>query len=700
MRYSEMKLSNHGEQMLKDIHKNVVDFKLNFDESCQEPTVLGTLFPNLICNGSMGIAVGMATSIPPHNASDVYKAIKLMISNELEGKETSIDDIISIIKAPDFPGGAEVISLKEIHEGYRTGRGKVVVRSKYMIEEVKGREQIVITEIPYKVNKAKLVEKIDELRRESLDSIKEIRDESDKDGTRIVIELKKDANSSWVVKKLLKQTQMQDNFSMNMVALANGKPVTFNLKDSLECFLAHVAEVITRRTQFDLDKSEKRKHLVEGILSCLDNIDEVVACIKSSETNAIIATNLQENFGLSEEQAKNIADMKLRALNMASVEDYKSELQTLNENIDKWSGIINDQEILLRTMQLEIEEISKLYEGERRTAIIDGVDIDSSDRELVKDENLVITLTSKGIIKSVSETEYMTKGRGTKGSKSSKLKDDESIEFMIMLNSRDDILFFTNKGRCHVIEAFKIPISSKSTMGKYINNYINLEPEENIVSMISKSFNTKGSDLIFVTKFGVGKRLELSSLSSRQAVTKVIGFRENDELVYATLYSKGQEVIVFTSEGQGVRFNPNANGTKGMRPMGRSAAGVNVVKLIEDDFVVGMSTVNNEESLLLVTEKGFGKRDSFEDFTTISRGGKGVISIGINEKTGKLLKAMSVKESDELFIATKNGLLSRIPIAGIRIMGRSASGVKIINLNEGDTVVSVSNNSENEGEAE
>ncbi|MED1125228.1 DNA gyrase subunit A [Bacillus atrophaeus] len=694
MRYTEAKMSLFGETMLRDLSKNTVEFEPNFDESAQEPTVLPTLFPNLLANGTTGIAVSMATSIPPHHAGSLYDGIKLLIRNELDGKETTIDDLIEIVQAPDFPTGAQIINLSEVHKGYRTGKGKVVLRSKYEIEELKNRQQIVITEIPYKVNKAKLVSQIDELRKTSLEDIKEVRDESDKDGIRIVVELKKDANANWIIKKLLKQTQMQDSFSMNMIALVNNQPHQFTLKEALEYFLAHAGEVIIRKTQFDLEKAQKRKHIVDGILLCLDQIDEVIATIKSSKTNANIVANLQSEFELSEEQAKSIADMRLRALSQASHEEYDEELEKLTNNINAWNDIVSDNTVLLNTMLTEIDQVSDIFKDDRKTEVVSLEPTSDEDRELIKDENLVITLTSKGIIKSVRESDYSTKGRGTKGTKAASIKEDESIQFMIMLNSRDDLLFFTNKGRCHVIEAFRIPISAKTQVGKYVNNYINLEADETVVSMLARNVNSDGSDLLFVTKGGVGKRLELSSLSTTRSTTKVISFKEKDELVSVVLFEKGQEVILLTALGQGVRFNPDAEGGKGMRPMGRSAVGVNAVNLTDDDYVVSTVVVNNEEDLFLITENGTGKRTAFEQFPTLSRGTKGVRAITVNERTGVLVGATTVRDSDDLFIATKNGLVSRISVEGIRPMGRNASGVKVINLNEGDVVTSVSKNEE------
>lgn len=693
MRYTEAKLTLLGETMLKDLNKNTVDFVPNFDESFQEPTVLPTLIPNLLANGSTGIAVGMASSIPPHNISSLYEAIEFIIDKELNEEEVKIEDLIAIVKAPDFPTGGEIIDINEIYKGYKTGRGKAIIRSKYHIEEEKNRQSIVITEIPYKVNKARLIEAIDNLRRTTLEDIKEVRDESAKD-IRIVIDLKKEANSNWIVKKLLKHTQMQDTFGMNMVALVGGKPKQFNLKEALEYFLAHVAEVIMRRTSFDLQKAQKRNHIIEGILLCLSEIDDVIVLIKSCKNNAEIISKLQESFSLSEEQAKSIADMKLRSLSQISANEYKEEYTLLSENIKGWEEILNDQRVLLETIKSEIKIMGESFKSERKTTIGES-DSDINDKELIKDEDLVVTLTTNGLIKSVSEAEYSAKGRGAKGTKSGNIKEDDSIKFMIAINSRDDLLFFTNQGRCHVLPAYKVPISNRAGTGKYINNYLNLDGEEKVVSMVTHSGKVD-SDLLFMTKNGLGKRLELSNLSTVRSITKVISFRDDDELVTCILMEKGKEVLIITAGGQAVRFDPDADNGKGIRPMGRAAAGVMGIKLSENDYVVGMITVEEGKDLLLMTEFGYSKKVKFEEFSTLSRGTKGIRCYTLNEKTGVIISAISLSENDDIFIVTKSGLLSRISSSGIRVMGRPASGVKAINLKEDDTVVTVSRNVESE----
>lgn len=700
MRYTEARLALPGEQMLKDINKNTVNFVPNYDESLEEPEILPTFFPQLLVNGVTGIAVGMASSAPPHHADSIYNALKYMIKCELEGKEITIDNLIDIVQAPDFPTGGEIIELQEVHKGYRTGKGKVTIRAKYDIEETKNSKLIVVTEIPYQVNKAKLVAKIDELRKESIPEIKEVRDESDKDGIRIVIEIRKTANADWIMKKLYKRTSLQSSFSMNMVALVNGVPHQYNLKEALEYFLAHVAEIIIRRTQFDLDKATKRLHIVEGILTCLGQIDEVIAVIKASKTNEEVITNLQSNFDLSEEQAQAIANMRLRTLSQASAEEYSNEKAQLEGNIEKWNDILSNNNSLLNTMLVELDEASKIFKDERRSTIVTNVtDSSISERELVKDQDLIVTLTRNGLLKSIPETEYSKKNRGTKGTKAGNLKDDDSIEFMLTINSRDDILFFTNQGKCHVLGAYKIPISSRTNVGRYVNNFIQLEENEKIVSMLSKTIDDTEQDLLFATKHGIGKRLKLEELSKTRNATKVITFKENDELVSVNLLNNDEQIVVLTAKGQAVKIDPNADG-KGIRPMGRTAAGVKLVRLTDDDYVVNSVIVNDEESLLLVTENGLGKRINFSDLTLYNRGAKGMRAITINERTGPLVGAISVNEDHDLFVATAEGLLNRISIDGIRIMGRNASGVKIINLNEGDSVVSISRDLNKEDEEE
>ena len=692
MRYTEARLSLYGETMLQDINKNTVQMVPNFDESETEPEVLPSLFPSLLGNGTSGIAVGMASCIPPHNAEDLYKALDLMLVNELAEKETDIEDLIKIVQAPDFPTGATIIDLKDVEEAYRTGHGKVVLRSKFHIEEVKGHDLIVFTEIPYKVNKAKQVEKIASLIRDGIiEGVSDLRDESDKDGIKLVVEIKKDSNTQWVLKKLLKHTDLQTSYSMNMMALANNLPIRFTLKEGLEYFLAHVADVILKRTAYDLDIAEARRHIIEGILICLDRLDEVIVVIRASKTAQTVAPDLVAGFGLTEKQAKAIADMKLARLSQASCEEYIAEMDQLVIDIDRFQAIINDQIELFKVMRSELKAMSSIYKGERLTEIKIDSSKDVDERDLIKDENLVVTFTNNGLIKSVSESEYSTKGRRTKGQKATTMKDGDNVKFMLSVNSKDDLMLFTNSGRCHVLEAFKLPVSSRTTVGKYIANYLTLEQDEKVVSMLSRSIDTEG-DILLVTKQGLGKRLELTTLSRRFSATKVISFRGDDELISCTMIEQDHDVLILTSKGQGIRFCPDASGAKGIRPMGRLAAGVKAAKLIDGDSVVDMLMVNDLGSFLVMTEFGYSKRLAFTAFSTIARGMQGVRVCSLSAKTGDIIGALSVAEEDDLFIASKNGLLSRIAVSTIRLMGRQAAGVQTINLSDKDVVIAISKN--------
>lgn len=692
MRYTEAKLSPIGELMLQDLEKNIVDMVPNYDESETEPLMLGTLFPALLCNGAMGIAVGMASSFAPHNATDVYKALDKILEDALAGEETSIETLVSIIKAPDFPTGATIIDLKGIEEGYRTGKGRVVIRSNFFVEEVKGYQQIVITEVPYKVCKATLHNQLDEMRKNSLPDIKEVRDESDKEGIRLVVELKKDANAQWVIKKLLKHTSMQSSFGMNHVALINGKPVeNLSLKEMLEHFLAHASEVVRRRTVFDLDKAQKRAHVINGIIACLDMIDEVIPVIRGSKPQSAVVPNLIASFQLSEEQAQAVSDMRLARLSNASVDSYMAELSNLTGDIAKWTAVLNDEAALLTAVRSNLKEVSALFKDERKTVIEVVAGESDDERDLIKEEALVVTYTNNGLIKSVSDSEYTAMGRRNKGTKSGKLNEEDSVRTMLAISSRDDILFFTNQGRCHVMPAYKIPISSRAASGKYINNYLNLESEEKIVSILSIAPNLTDTDLLFVTKNGIGKRLELSNLSRRMSVTRVVSFKDNDELVSCTLVEADKEVMVISAGGQGVRFKLDDE-KKGIRPMGRTAAGVRAMKLRQYDSVVDVLVLDGPETFLVMTGNGFAKRCAFKDCPSQSRGGQGVKVLGVSEKTGLIVSAMTVQDSDDLFIASKNGQLSRTSVSEIPTMGRPAAGVLTIGLKADDEVVSISKN--------
>lgn len=708
MRYTESRLSRLGQQLLKDINKNTVDFMPNYDGEEQEPTVLPSLLPLLLLNGSFGIAVGMATNIPPHNIKDVYKACYKLIEDTKAGIDTDIEDIINCIHAPDFPTGGQIMGMSKVRDAYRDGSGKFVLRGKHEIEETKNGSQIVITEIPYKVNKAKLIESINDISKDKKDDkgkvitqakikgIKEVRDESDKDGMRIVVEVKKDENPNIIVNNIIKYTEFQKNISVKFLALVNGEPKTLNIKEILNEFLAHSASVILRRTEFDLNKDTTRLNLVEGILKCIESdelLSQVINIVRTADEPVMELLTL----GFNQAQAEYIYDMKIRSLSKASREKLSQEKETLVSNINRYTAILNNESVLLDTIAMEFKELEALYGDDRLTEVY--ADLDSLDEEdLIKDETLIITYTTDGIIKAVEEGEYKSQKRGGKGVKAANTKDDEIIKFMFTSNSKDDLLLFTTEGRCHVLKAYKINKASKTAKGKSINNYINLNVGEKIVSVLSTSLKDKDKYLLFITKNGQIKKLSLGQLSTRLNVTRVIKFKEGDSLVQALLISEGDNVLIVTANGMSLRIDTGAEGTKAIRPMGRDAAGVTGINVADNDEVVDMCIVNDEDNVLTVTEYGIGKRTKADEWRIIGRGGKGVTAHGLSEKTGKIIAVMTSHDDDELFIATEQGLITRISNKDIRICSRSSQGVRVINLNDSDKVASVSINKNEEVE--
>lgn len=690
MRYTEARLTRFGEAMLRDINKNTVDFKPNFDQEEEEPVILPTLFPNMLANGTSGIAVGMASSIPPHNVAELYDAMDYIAAQALNGEEADEDHILNIVRAPDFPTGGQIIGLGDVKKGYRTGRGRVVIRAKCEIEETKSGSQIVVTEIPYKVNKASLVVQIDTIRKDDpAFGIKEVRDESSREGMRMVIELKKDANPQVVLKKLLKKTNLESAFSINFTVLVDGQPVEVGIKTILENFMAHAINVILRRTQYDLDKAQARAHIVDALIVAMNNVDQVIEIIRSSKTDPEAYEKLSEAFGFDDAQAKVVAETRLIRLNEAGVQKLMSEREDLGNNIAKYTAILEDQSVLISTMRSEFAAYRTEFGDDRRTEIV--VDEDSiTEDDLIEDEMLVVTLSSDGIIKSVEEREYRTQNRGTKGAKATNVKEDEVIRYLLTVGSKDDLLFFTNLGRCHVLKAYKIAKSNRQARGKSINNYLKLDGGEHIVSMLCTKLSSKEDDLLFVTRGGMIKRLALEELSVRLNVTRVIGFKEGDSLVTATIVSPEDEVMITTAGGMSIRIAMNATGSKQIRQMGRAAAGVVGVDLADNDYVVDMAKVEANGTILTVTENGLGKRTCVSEYPVQGRGGKGVITHKVNAKTGKLVAAMTVHDNDELFVATEQGLVIRIAVSSISTMGRSTSGVKVMNTNEGDRIVSIS----------
>ena len=705
MRYTEAKLTAYGQAMMADINKNTVDFMPNFDGEEQEPVVLPSLLPNLILNGTMGIAVGMASSMPPHNISDTYNALDYIIDCTKMGEEPDEDKVIDIMQGPDFPTGGIIINIDSMKEAYKTGEGKVTMRGVYNVEED---GTIIITEIPYKINKARLVDKIDTLSRPTkekgkaikpaiIPEIKEVRDETDKSGIRIVIELKKGANPQLIINNLLKHSDLQTNFSINNRVLVNGQPEVVNLLGLLNNFLAHSAEVIIRRTTFEIERAQKRLNIVSGILRCLEDeelLNNVIHRIRHAEDEV---RSLME-IGFNQQQSEYICDMKLRRLSVSSYNKYVEEKDTLEKNLSKWSEIITDDSILLDTMQIEYRNLKEKFCDARKTRIVnDSASI--SEEDLIKEEDLIITITDSGLIKSVSEKEYNTQKRGGKGTKAASTKDDEIIQYMFTTNSKDSIMFFTNLGRVHLLKAYKIPKSDRNSRGKSIFNFLSLDTEngEHIVNVIAANINDKEKSLLIATRKGVIKRLPLDKLSTRLSVTKIIEFREGDSLTAVLLVNEGNEIILNTATGLSLRTVVTQ---ESIRPMGRTATGVTGIKFKnEGDYVVDMSLCDKTH-LFTLTSSGLGKRSTLEEFGSQKRGGKGITSHKITDKTGYVVAASTVNDDDDIFIVTEQGLMIRVKASDISITGRSASGVKLINLNEGDAIVGISVSAFNDTEEE
>ena len=703
MRYTEAKLSKIGNEALKDIHKNTVDFMPNYDGEEQEPTVLPTLLPLLLMNGSFGIAVGLATKIPSHNLSDIYRACYYIIDKMMAGEEPDEEEVIKLIKAPDFPTGGTIIGLQGVKEGYRTGRGKFALRSKYRIEE---NGDIVIYEIPYKVNKADMIYDIKTRsnkyktkkgveKEPDFPQIKEIRDESDKEGMRIVIELKKDANSTILINNLIKNSDFQVNFNMNLLALVDKEPKQLRLYEMIEHFLAHASSVIIRRSEFILEKDNARLNIINGILKLYEPdpenedfeiFDRVIDIIRTADS----PVQSMIEYGFNEAQANYIIDMKLRSLTKVSKEKLMTDKEQLEAEVKKLNDILNDDNCLLLELKSNFEELEHKYSDERRTDIVLNED-SIEDEDLIEDETLIVTYTTDGIIKAVEEKEYKSQKRGGKGVKATNTKDDESIRFMFTSNSKDDLLFFTTEGRCHILKAYSLGKSSKTAKGKSINNYLNLNLGEKIVSMINANLKDKENNLLFVTKQGYIKKLALENLSKRFNVTKVISFKNEDDTLVQALLVKDENVVLATSNGYSLRLDS----TK-IKAQGRGASGVIGIKLSNGSEVIDMNIIKDNDVVLTVTEKGLAKKTKATEWNVIGRGGKGVKAHNLTGKTGNLVAILTADEDDELFIATSQGQITRINTNSIRVCSRSSVGVKAINLSDGDSVVSVSINKASE----
>lgn len=688
MRYTEARLSRFGNAMLNDIHKEVVDYQPNFDETEREPVVLPTMIPALLANGCSGIAVGMATNIPPHNLTELYDACLYLIEHATSEDEVTVEKLMQFVKGPDFPTYGTIVDTKDLLKAYKTGKGRITLRGKYEIETV-GRDTVIaITEIPYQVNKAKLIEKIDTLAKDDkIEGIKEVNDESSKKGgMRIAVYLKKNADARLILNKLLKHTDLQTSVSFNIMALVDGQPMQLGLKDCLDYFLAHCAEIITRRTQFDLDKINKRTLIIEGVQTALEEEDKTIAIIRAAKSAQEAIDALMEEYELEEVQAKYIWDMKLNALSSLNTEKLEEEYADLCEKQRKCISILNDQSVMLQELAQEITALKESFGDERRTDIDAVANTNISEEDLVEDENLVVTVTTDGLIKSVSEKEYNTQKRGGKGVKTQNTKEDEVVMNLFTMNSKDDLLFITNIGRCHAIKAYKIPKSAKNNKGKSINNYISLQEDEYPVSIIATKIQ-EGASIVFITRNGTIKRLPIAHLSSRMSVTKVIGIKEGDELVNALMANEGDELLISTGKGQSIRVKVDE---KEMRPMGRTAAGVKGIKLKEEDYVVDMTQVHDDKLILSLTQTGLGKTTKATEWRVQKRGGTGIKGHKISSKTGDLVCCLTVSEDDEIFVGTLQGQIIRIKVSDVPTSGRDTSGSRMIKLYDGDVAMTAS----------
>ena len=684
MRYTEARLSKISMEMLADINKDTVDFVPNFDETEKEPTVLPSRFPNLLVNGTTGIAVGMATNIPPHNLKEVIGATVKIIDNRIEeDRETSIDEIMQIIKGPDFPMGAEILGHRGIEEAYRTGRGKIKVRAVTDIETMpNGKHKIVVTELPYMVNKALLIQKIVELvKTKRVDGITDVRDESSREGIRVVIELKKDTNANVLLNQLYKHTQLQDTFGVNMLALVDGVPKILNISQMLGYYLKHQEDVVTRRTKYDLNKAEERAHILKGLLIALDNIDEVINIIRSSKSVQDAKNSLIERFGLTEVQAQAIVVMRLRALTGLEREKLEAEYKELMDKISYLKAILADEKKLLGVIKDELLVISQKYGDERRTAL--GRDVDEvTDEELIERENIVIAMTKLGYIKRMPEDLFKAQNRGGKGIRGMQTIDEDYIENLIVTTTHNYLMFFTNTGRVYRLKGYEIPEAGRTARGVAIVNLLQLQAGEKITAVIPLKSYEDGKYLFMATRNGMVKKTDILEYQNvRKTGLTAIVLRDNDELIEVKATNGDDDIFLITKKGMSIRFNE-----KDVRQTGRTSMGVKGIHLGKDDIVISMQMSSQGEKILLVTENGMGKRTLISEFNVQNRGGKGVKCYKITEKTGDLVGAKIVTDENDVMIITTEGIIIRTSCDGISTLGRVTSGVKIINLNYDNNV--------------
>jgi DNA gyrase subunit A len=688
MRYTEARLRKIAEEMLADIDKDTVDFQLNFDDSLKEPTVLPSKFPNLLVNGSAGIAVGMATNMPPHNLSECIDGVCAYIDN----KDITVAELMEYIKAPDFPTGGLIYGYEGVKDAFETGKGRVVMRAKATFEEVKGRECIVVTEIPYQVNKADMIKKTaDLINDKKVEGISDIKDESDRKGMRIVYYLKRDAIPNIVLNTLFKYTQLQTSFSVNNIALVKGRPQTLNLRDLIVHFVDHRHDVVVRRTRYELEQAEKRAHILEGLLIALDHLDEVIKLIRSSQTPDAAREGLMSSFGLSEAQARAILDLRLQRLTGLERDKIKSEYDELMERISYYKKVLSDEGLRFQIIKDELHEVKEQYGDERRTDI-DYAGGDLSIEDMIPDEQVIITISHAGYVKRTPLAEYRTQSRGGVGHRGASTRDEDFIEYLFTATNHNYMLFFTEKGRCFWLRAYEIPEGGKVSKGRAIQNLINIPKDDKVKAFINAR-DLKDEEYInshfitMCTKGGVIKKTSLEAYSRpRQNGINAISIREGDALLEARLTTGSSEILMAAKNGKCIRFEEDR-----VRAMGRNASGVRAITLNDKkDEVIGMICVNDGEGdILVVSEKGYGKRSALDDYRITNRGGKGVRTLNITGKTGALIAIKNVNDSDDLMIINRSGVMIRMAVDELRVMGRNTQGVKLINLKEKDEIASV-----------
>ena len=687
MRYTEARLSKISMEMLADINKDTVDFEPNFDETEKEPVVLPSRYPNLLVNGTSGIAVGMATNIPPHNLREVVDAVvKIMDNRILENRDTEIEEIMGIVKAPDFPTGGVILGTRGVEEAYRTGRGKIRVRAVTNIETLpNGKSQIIVTELPYMVNKAKLIEKIADLHKEKrIDGITDLRDESNREGTRVVIELRRDANANVILNQLYKHTQMQDTFGVIMLALVDGQPKVLSLLDMLKCYIAHQEDVVTRRTKYDLNKAEERDHILQGLLIAQDHIDEVIQIIRSSQTPQISKDRLIERFGLTDVQAQAIIDMRLRALTGLEHEKLEAEHQELLKKIAELKAILADEKRLLGVIRSELLVIKDKYGDDRRSKI--GYDeFDISMEDMIPRENTIIAMTNLGYIKRMTVDNFKAQKRGGRGIKGMQTIEEDFIADLLMTTTHHYVMFFTNFGRVYRLKAYEIPEAGRTARGTAIINLLQLAPEEKISAIIPVKDYEKDDNLFMVTRKGIVKKTPILEYSNvRKNGLAAINLREDDELIEVKVTNADSEIFLVTRDGMCIRFKETD-----VRNTGRTSMGVIGMTLSDNDEIVGMQLDHQGDSLLIVSENGMGKRTSMDEFTVQHRGGKGVKCYKITEKTGYVIGVKAVTDENEIMMITTEGIIIQIRMDDVSQLGRITSGVKLINLDAGVTVAQI-----------